>query len=282
MTYFHVDVFTTKPMTGNGLTVVFPTEPLEGAHLLGITQEFRQFETIFIYPEKEGCHPFRVFTVEEELEFAGHPAIGAAAVIHHLKTDAKQEIDIVLKRENRFIHMGSKRNGETYRVTMNQGSPKFTGTLTPSDYEKILTALNIKSQDIHPHYPVEVVSTGLPYLLLPLRSSLDKVAIIRKGFEELLAEWGAKFAYFFDPETLECRTWDNEGMVEDIATGSAAGPLCAYLVKNGFRKAGEKINIHQGRFTGRPSIITGWQSVDSGEIEIAGDVAFFGRGEISI
>jgi predicted PhzF superfamily epimerase YddE/YHI9 len=88
-----------------------------------------------------------------------------------------------------------------------------------------------------------------------------------------------KFVYLFHPETLECRTWDNRGKVEDAATGSAAGPLCAYLVKNGFRQAGEVIRLHQGRYVNRPSIIEGWVS-PNGEVSIRGDVSFFAMGEI--
>jgi len=282
MNYFHVDVFTSMPLTGNGLTVVFPDRALDCAAMLSITQEFKQFETIFIYPEIEGRHPFRVFTVEEELEFAGHPAIGAAAVIHSLTGKAEGIQEIILQGKNRTIRLESEKNGTTYRVIMDQGLPDFISTLPPGEYPEILSALNITSDDIHPAYPAEVVSTGLPYLLLPLRHSLEKAAIIQKGFESMLMKWGAKFVYLFDPESLECRTWDNAGLVEDVATGSAAGPLCAYLVRNGFRSAGEKIRIRQGRLTGRPAVISAWQTADSGEIRIEGEVAFFGRGELSI
>jgi len=99
-----------------------------------------------------------------------------------------------------------------------------------------------------------------------------------------LSKLEAKFVYVFDPKTLECRTWDNRGMVEDIATGSAAGPLCAYLVKNGYKKVNEIINIHQGKFVNRPSIIQGWvsQASTSQDVFIRGNVAFFASGEIEI
>ena len=87
-----------------------------------------------------------------------------------------------------------------------------------------------------------------------------------------------------NPTTLECRTWDNNGIVEDIATGSAAGPLCAYLVKHGLKKSNEIINIHQGKFINRPSIIQGWTAQISGntEIFIRGNVSFFASGNLLI
>ena len=83
MHYEHVDVFSSKPLKGNGLTAVFPEQPLADELLLSIAQEFKQYETIYIFPQDEqGTFPCRVFTMEEELPFAGHPLLGAAAVIH--------------------------------------------------------------------------------------------------------------------------------------------------------------------------------------------------------
>ena len=86
MRYFHVDVFSDKPLQGNGLAVVFP--PADGVgsgDLLAMAQEFKQFETIFLYPQAPGRARARIFTVEEELAFAGHPVLGAAAVLHELQ-----------------------------------------------------------------------------------------------------------------------------------------------------------------------------------------------------
>lgn len=121
-------------------------------------------------------------------------------------------------------------------------------------------------------------------MLVPLKTNLDKAKIVIPNFEGLLSTFGAKFVYIFDPESLECRTWDNAGNVEDIATGSAAGPLCAYLIKNGFRQLNEVINIYQGKYVGRPSLIQGWVSEEKSNkrIFIRGEVSFFGSGELLI
>lgn len=93
---------------------------------------------------------------------------------------------------------------------------------------------------------------------LPDRASserLDSAAIRHHDLEGLLADSGAKFVYVLDPERPEGRSWDNVGRVEDVATGSAAGPAVGYLLHHGVRPAGEPVLVHQGRFSGRPSTI---------------------------
>jgi trans-2,3-dihydro-3-hydroxyanthranilate isomerase len=284
MKYFHVDVFSAKPLSGNGLVVVFPDKELDRQTLLSITQEFKQFETIFIYPQSEEGYPVRIFTVEEELDFAGHPILGAGAVIHKCFYPGKSAIDICFTVSGRKIHISSERMESTFNVVMDQGEPQFPMIVSRENYQDIAAALNINISDFHEGYPVEIVSTGLPYMLVPLQRNLDKAQIVIPNFEGLLTKFGAKFVYLFDPESLECRTWDNAGNVEDVATGSAAGPLSAYLVKNGFRQSGEVINIYQGKYVNRSSLIQGWVSEEktSKNIFIRGEVALFGSGELFV
>jgi trans-2,3-dihydro-3-hydroxyanthranilate isomerase len=85
---------------------------------------------------------------------------------------------------------------------------------------------------------MQVVSTGLPYLIMPVQSGLDSARISRPGFEGLLDASGAKFVYVLDPDRPEGCTWDNAGRVEDVATGSAAGPAAGYLLHHGVRPSG--------------------------------------------
>ncbi len=284
MNYFHVDVFSSRPLRGNGLAVVFPNKEIDRQTLLSITQEFKQFETVFIYPRCEESYPIRIFTIEEELDFAGHPILGAGAVIHKYFYPSKGSVDICFTVSGRMIHISSERLKNTFNVVMDQGEPQFLMTVPRENHREIAVALNVSIQDFHEEYPVEIVSTGLPYMLVPLKINLEKAQIATSNFEGLLTKFGAKFVYLFDPETLECRTWDNAGKVEDVATGSAAGPLCAYLVKNGYKQSGEVINIHQGKSVGRPSLIQGWVSEDktSKRVFIRGEVALFGSGELLI
>jgi len=89
---------------------------------------------------------------------------------------------------------------------------------------------------MHETLPLQVVSTGLPYLIIPVQSSLENVKVVTSELGQMLAEVGAKFAYILQVSQLEGRTWDNDGRVEDIATGSAAGPVGAYLIRHGIKQ----------------------------------------------
>jgi len=279
MRYYHVDVFSDAPLGGNGLTVVFPDAGMDGSAFLEIAREFKQFETSFIYPFRDGAFPVRIFTVDEELPFAGHPLLGSAAVLHRVHFPGAASARVVVSLGCRKVTLESVARGQSgYSVTMNQGEPEFLADIDRSFARDIAQSLALSSDDIDPGYPLEVVSTGLPYLLVPLRSGLDRAHIDRHDFEFFLSGFGAKFAYLFDTRTLECRTWDNDGRVEDSATGSAAGPLAAYLVINGKARKGEAIELSQGRFTGRPAKIE--CRVEDGSVFVRGDVAFFAEGEI--
>jgi PhzF family phenazine biosynthesis protein len=279
MRYFHVDVFSSVPLGGNGLTVVFPDEGNDGREFLEIAREFKQFETSFIFPLKDDSFPVRIFTVDEELPFAGHPLLGSAAVIHRVQYPDAANARITVALGKRKVTLESVLRGRNgYAVTMDQGKPEFIGELQTSSAREIAESLGLAPDDIDPDYPLEVVSTGLPYLLVPLRSGLDRARIARHDFEKFLSAFDAKFAYLFDVSSLECRTWDNGGRAEDSATGSAAGPLAAYLVKNGKARAGETIALSQGRFVGRPARIE--CRVENGSVFVRGDVAFFAEGTI--
>jgi trans-2,3-dihydro-3-hydroxyanthranilate isomerase len=174
----------------------------------------------------------------------------------------------------------SARENGGYTETMDQGAARFMGAVDRRHAGAIAVSLGLFAEDIDTGLPLEVASTGLPYLLVPLKEGIGRAKISMDGFGDFLASFGAKFVYAFDPKTLECRTWDNESRVEDVATGSAAGPLCAYLVRCGVKKDGELIRLRQGGFAGRPSLIEGW--VDKGEVFIRGRVAFFAAGECAV
>ncbi len=258
MDYSHVDVFSSAPMKGNGLTVAFPKQPLTVDEMLQITREFKQFETIFVGSiDESGAFPVRIFTVDEELQFAGHPILGAAAVVHSRFYTAQKDTELQFNLSGRRVKVQSVRTNSGYQAVMNQGAPASITRVDRAHYPAIAQALGLSPDVIDTALPVEVVSTGLPYLLIPLASGLCDAKIALKDFEGLLEGFGAKFVYVFDAQTLECRTWDNLGLTEDVATGSAAGPLCAYLVKNGLKQAGEIIKLRQGGYTGRPSILQG-------------------------
>jgi trans-2,3-dihydro-3-hydroxyanthranilate isomerase len=116
--------------------------------------------------------------------------------------------------------------------------------------------LSLRPEDLHDDPPMQWVSTGLRYLIAPVRTSaLPRARIAVDDFGDLLGEVGALLAYVLDPDRRERRNWVNDGSVEDIATGSASGPAAAYLVRHGRAVSGEEIRIAQGRFRDRPSIM---------------------------
>jgi PhzF family phenazine biosynthesis protein len=283
MQFYQVDVFSQTVLGGNALAIVLAEGNLEDTLMLKIAQEFKQFETVFLFLNEHDCFPLRIFTVQEELPFAGHPLLGTAALIHRLYYPGEKEVSLCLKLGNRLVQADSKDEGDWHSVILDQGKPQFLNTVEDKDKDELCASLNVSREDLSPLYPVEVVSTGIPYLLVPLQGGLSKLKITNPDFEAFLARFDAKFSYVFDSETLECRSFDNSGIYEDSATGSAAGPLIAYLVRHGFKQRGKPVLIRQGSFVLRPSIIRGWvEEGESGKVFIQGDVTLFASGTMQI
>jgi trans-2,3-dihydro-3-hydroxyanthranilate isomerase len=247
-----VDVFSANRFSGNGLTIFDPADNMTTRQMLSLTREMRQFESIFLWVEKGGFRA-RIFTTEEELDFAGHPLIGLAAYLHEkYGDDSDQQWRIQLN--NRVVVVDSRKSGDYFEATMNQGKAEFIKQLDQFESELFLQVLNLSRDDVADH-PLEVVSTGLPYLIVPLHGGLERARICIDNLEELLSAQGAKFVYLLDIDQLEGRSWDNSGKVEDIATGSAAGPATAFLFRHGLIRGNQPYVIHQGRFLERPSEI---------------------------
>jgi trans-2,3-dihydro-3-hydroxyanthranilate isomerase len=272
--YFHVDVFAPRPFTGNGLGVFPDASSLSPGQMLPLTQELRQFECVFLQPNSPATLRARIFTMDEELPFAGHPLLGAGAVLHHLAGERAEHRSTLSLSGGRSLEVRSSRAGTGFSVEMDQGVASFG---PPLEEEGALQALGLADEDLEPGLPLQVVSTGLPYLLVPLRRGLDRARIVHPGFEGLLATLGAKFVYLLDVQAHEGRTWDNRGAVEDVATGSAAGPAAAYLVLHGRQSPARWMTLVQGRFAGRPSELHMHVSA-SGEVTVRGSVFLLGEG----
>ena len=279
-----VDVFAREPLSGNGLSVFLLDEELPTRVMRRITQEMRQFETIFLYRVgTSSAVRARIFTMEEELPFAGHPIIGAAAVLHSELHAAADTALIELVMAERTIEVTSRREGASYFAEMDQGAATFEVPMVDPAIDTFLEALNLSRSDLHPSLPPQVVSTGLPYLILPITANLEHARIVHPRLEALLATIGAKFVYVLDVDRREGRTWDNDGRVEDIATGSAVGPAAAYVVEYGLAAAGETIVFAQGRFLDRPSelhaVVSGTSKVG---VRVGGQVCFVGSGALRL
>jgi len=282
LNYRHVDVFSNGPLSGNGLTVFTHCEGLSTEAMQKITQEMRQFESIFLFPTVDP-HRFqaRIFTMEEELGFAGHPLLGAACVLHEQIKNEEREGKCALELSAKTVSITTIKKGNSYLATMEQGEPYFELSLEQQKNSRFLKAFSLSEKDVHETLPLQVVSTGLPYLIIPVQCDLKKVRVVTSELGQMLAEIGAKFAYILQVSELEGRTWDNDGRVEDIATGSAAGPVGAYLIRHGIKQSGTELIIHQGKFVGRPSQIfvkiTGTPNHIT-SVEVSGEVCMVAKG----
>ena len=278
MQYYHADVFCKEPMTGNGLTVFIAKTFPDRATMQQIAREFRQFETIFLVQRGDAIFDARIFTVEEELDFAGHPVLGAAAVVQH-EFFQKAASTVLFNLNSKQVSVFCTAQGDSYDCCMDQGPAEFICAPEPEAYTTYLQPLNLTPHNVAAGFPLEVVSTGLPYLLVPLASGLKQARIVVADYESRLAQIGAKFAYVFDVNAVEGRTWDNAGMVEDVATGSAAGPVGAYLYRHNKFSPSQEILLRQGRFAGRDSKISIRRDKASGNMLVSGQVRLLVRGE---
>jgi trans-2,3-dihydro-3-hydroxyanthranilate isomerase len=280
--YYHVDVFSENAFSGNGLTIFTDAEGFTRETMQTLTREMRQFESIFLYQTDRNTFRASIFTMEEELDFAGHPLIGAAALLHDLYSNHKEHESWYLQLNARTVLVKTTRHGNYYSARMNQGRAEFRTQLSPEEETEYLGYLNLKEEDKAGNLPFQVITTGLPYLILPVKTTaLPKVKVMIPDLERKLEKIQAKFFYVLDVEKLQGRTWDNFGIVEDVATGSSAGPVGAFLVENHLAVAGSEIILRQGDFLGRPSKIKVTVST-GGDIFVQGDVCKIARGEVLV
>jgi PhzF family phenazine biosynthesis protein len=256
-TLFHVDVFAAGSLTGNGLTVFLNTEEWPTSAMQRLAQEMRQFESIFLSAISPVGAVGRVFTVEEELPFAGHPVLGGAAVLHRTQAPLADSCSWVLSLPHGNVAVTTIRVGTHYLCEMNQGKPILGVSIPDTELTPILTRLGLGTTDVVSGMDAQVISTGLPYLIVPVTpAALARAKINGIDFEAQLEAFGAKFVLVLAVDGREMRTWDNLGQVEDAATGSAAGPVAAYLLARGLASPNLPIELAQGKFAGRPSKIT--------------------------
>lgn len=281
LAYSHVDVFSPVAFGGNSVPVFTDAGDLTAAQMLTITQELRHFEAIFLKPTDEpNAVGARIFDLFTELPFAGHPIIGAAAVLHRC-SGAGDAQTWRFQLLSKTVEVTTERAGGHYSGWLNQGRPEFLGTV--DDREAIARALSLTPADLDDDLPMDVVSTGLRYLIVPVRAGVLARARIAHDITDLLQTVGAQFAVLLDESGVEVRHWNNDGIVEDVATGSAAGTIGAYRLRHGLVGAGTQFTLNQGRYTGRPSQLRVRPEGSRGDVAtvyVGGDVSFVGQGVI--
>jgi PhzF family phenazine biosynthesis protein len=218
--------------------------------------------------------------MEEELDFAVHPIIGAATLLHDLYSPDILTNNWTFVLNSKSVEVSTQKTNKFYSAVMNQGKAEYLHILNEHEEEKYLSYFNLTLADKTDGLFSEVISTGLPYLILPVKhESLQKVKVTISDLEAKLAAIKAKFFYVLDIDAMQGRTWDNFGIVEDTATGSAAGPVGAYLIKNNLADSETEILLKQGDFVNRPSIIRILVANNS-EILVSGNVRKIAVGQL--
>lgn len=254
------DVFSAKALEGNSLAVFFDARGVSDAEMQSIAKEMNLSETTFICPrdpatERERGVRVRIFTVQEELPFAGHPTLGTAFALRGESGAKEVVLDLnVGKVPVRF----EETHGEPAFGEMTQVDPKFG---MQHDREALARALGLHVDDFDPALPIETVSTGMPFTVTPLKSLavIQKLRIDLHRAAEYLEKTEGKFLYFVARETVDPAAHLHARMLfyngEDPATGSAAGCTAAWMVAHGVAEPDQRVLIEQGIEMQRPSRI---------------------------
>ena len=254
------DVFSSKPLEGNSLAVFSDARGLSDTEMQSIAREMNLSETTFILPrdaetESQKGIRVRIYTVQEELPFAGHPTLGTAFSLRGNSSAKEITLDLNVGKVRVTFEETS---GEPPFGEMTQIDPVFG---VQHDRETVARALGLKIEDFDPGLPIETVSTGLQFTITPLRSLavIQKLRVNLAAGDEYLAKTGGKFFYFVSHETVDPAARLHSRMMfyngEDPATGSAAGCTAAWMAAHGVAQPDERVLIEQGIEMQRPSRI---------------------------
>ena len=260
LSFVQLDVFSSRLFEGNPLAVFLDGRGLSDQEMQNLAQEMNLSETTFILPrvssiERERGVRVRIFTVQEELPFAGHPTLGTAFQLRGSAGASEIVLDLNAgKIPVRF----EEKPGEPVFGEMTQLDPEFGER---HDREAVVRASGLRDGDIDPSLPIQTVSTGVPFTIVPLRGleTIRNLSVDLRGSEDYLNRFGGKFFYFVSRETedpsarLHARMMFYNG--EDPATGSAAGCAAAWMVAHGIAQPDERVVIEQGIEIKRPSRI---------------------------
>jgi trans-2,3-dihydro-3-hydroxyanthranilate isomerase len=284
LTFYIVDVFAEERYAGNQLAVVRGGADLPDKTLQKIALEMNYSETTFILSEEEieGGYDVRIFTPGGEVPFAGHPTLGTAYVIQHeILASPVGRIILNLKAGDIPVTFGEV-------LWMRQLEPTFGMTLDPAS---VASTLRLERTDLDDHYPVQVVSTGLPALIVPLRSldALQRCRVHHDRYLELVENIEAENVLVFCPEPHESADLSARmfapglGVAEDPATGSANGCLAGYLVEHRyFGTYSIDVRVEQGFEIGRPShlYLRAAREGKATTVHVGGKVQMVARGEL--
>ncbi|MCI4322997.1 MAG: PhzF family phenazine biosynthesis protein [Thermoplasmata archaeon] len=284
-----IDVFTTRVLEGNSLAVLPDAQGLTDAEMLAIAREFNLPETTFVIRRDEATERAkgirsRIFTTREEMPFAGHPTLGTAAVLRSL--GAGDEVSLELNVGTvpvRFSERDHLPFGE-----MTQLDPTFGAV---HDRGRVAETLGVPVGELDPEVPIQTVSTGNPVAIVPfLRlATLQQWTPDWGRMERYLRGTDARFFYAICPETVDPEADLHARMPfwigDDPATGSAAGPAAAWMVRNGRAPSGSTVEIEQGLEVHRRSRISARVDRTGGQltnVRVGGHFVPVSRGELTL
>ena len=292
MNFYIVDVFAESKYAGNQLAVFCGAEvaELSEAQMLLIAREINYSETTFIRSPltRDGGYDVRIFTPKKELPFAGHPTLGTAFVLQ--QEIIREKVDrVILNLAVGQIPVTFNYHNESADILwMRQNPPTFGQVFSA---ETLASVLNLELSEIDANFPIQEVSTGVPFIIVPLKTlaSLKKAQVNLDKYFELINTTEAKEILIFCPETyseindLSVRVFAHSlGIPEDPATGSANGCLAGYLVNYAyFGKDSIDVRVEQGYEIDRPSLLLLQATQNEGEIAVlvGGKVVMVAKGE---
>jgi len=261
--FYFTDVFTASRYGGNPLATFVDWEGLSDADMQSIAREINFSETTFVVSRepRAGAWDVRIFTPNSEIDFAGHPTLGTAWVIHDKLLAAPPEEIVLNLRVGRIPVRFAREQGRQV-LWMRQLAPSFGKRL---EADTVARMLGLAGADIDSRWPVAEVSTGFPTVIVPLRSAdaVKRVKIDRERYFTLVEGAWAKNVLVFSQgarepgQTLCVRVFaEYYGVPEDPATGSGNGCLAAYLVEHAVLGTVEiDVLAGQGYEMGRPSTL---------------------------
>ncbi|HUQ21890.1 MAG TPA: PhzF family phenazine biosynthesis protein [Gaiellaceae bacterium] len=276
--YVLADVFTDRPLAGNQLAVFTDARDLDELTMQDLALELGLSETVFVLPPREGgTVRIRIFTPRNELEFAGHPCLGTAFVL-----GAPLQLGVIALETGKGIVPVELERDESGRIVFGRMTQPVP-TVEPYDgAEELLAALGVASSGL----PVDVYDNGVRHAYVGLTSTKEVAAL--KPDQGRLSELDLVGAVAFagSGRSWKVRMFSPlDGVGEDAATGSAAGPLACHLGRHGLVPWGEEIEIEQGTEIGRPSALFARATASGDQIEsveVGGSAVTVARGEFKV
>src|SRR5580698_10807724 len=279
--FAQVDVFAERPLEGNALAIFSDARGLSDQEMQALARETNLSETTFILPrdpelERERGVQVRIFLTTEEVPFAGHPTLGTASWLYwnHPVFRGAPQITLDLGVGPIAVSFTPPRpNEQGVFGTMQQKDPTFGPILNDhGDCAAIVEALGLSLDDLDPTLPPQLVSTGMAFCIVPLRSceAAARLQLSEQSARSYLERINAKFFYCITRANVDSKAEWHARMLfyngEDPATGSAAGCAISYLVRHGVVASGKTIVIEQGIEMLRPSRIEVSATINDGAI----------------